>query len=711
VIPADRLSSEQRSAVDASFDRCVAICGAPGTGKTTALLARAERARSLGNGSGVLLFPNSDRFDEYAVHVLALAECAVAIVDDVEAEATFEDACAPLFAMNWEEIVTEQLDPEVPGLRSPGRFLESAFRLIRKLRDARIGAQDFLSSALSGATEFYAKPPNFADPALLLSVNDTDRDALAVTTDELRRQYRREVDLAKILAKLYARYTELLTETGRMTGRDAIDAALERLRSDPDLARRLRIERPFAFVDDAEKLTAGELQLLQAVFGSNLEGVTLCGDAPAAADGPRFELHEQHRSPAAIEIACRRLITGEPLANAGAAPALSLFRATSPREEALFIAARVRAWLDAGTPANQIAVLFRSVSAVEIYETALLDLDVPVVVAGDVNLFAERRALDAIALLWNAYDPFRHDWLLRTLGNPAWGLSDASLATLCGEPSNPQTPLFVLDDEPAPTVRVGRWDPKRDLRLGWNVVRGDRDDDLPPDARLRVERFRTMRQGWLDAMHDWPFERFARAVWREGLAAEGAPGSARAKAQQVVLRRLLARLQTFLSEAPDRTVGDALEYAGRRASSDLESCEDPGDDASVRIASVEAVRGREFERVAIADVRAGAFPRWYVPDAFLFSPRYGMIPKENAGEARAARTAKFAYYMARNKVREKYNARERRAFVYALRRARGEVLVTASQPPTRGVAAPEFFEELRKAHLPGTRELERTEAS
>ena len=37
------------------------------------------------------------------------------------------------------------------------------------------------------------------------------------------------------------------------------------------------------------------------------------------------------------------------------------------------------------------------------------------------------------------------------------------------------------------------------------------------------------------------------------------------------------------------------------------------------------------------------FRRYYVPDAFLFSPNYGMIPKENVGDARAARTAKFTY--------------------------------------------------------------------
>jgi hypothetical protein len=72
-----------------------------------------------------------------------------------------------------------------------------------------------------------------------------------------------------------------------------------------------------------------------------------------------------------------------------------------------------------------------------------------------------------------------------------------------------------------------------------------------------------------------------------------------------------------------------------------------------------------------------------------------MIPKENAGEARSARTAKFSYYTFRAKLVQRYNEKERRAFKYALRRAREIALVTASGMPTRGITAPEFLEELR----------------
>jgi DNA helicase II / ATP-dependent DNA helicase PcrA len=698
------LSAEQRSAVDAPSDSCFAITGAAGTGKSTALDERIARGRALYPSAQALVIPSPSRLDEYAIELLQAGGIEATLIDDVEAALLFASTCASLFTLEWEEFAQNQLDPEIPGLRSPERFLESAFRLIRRLRDADIDPEFFMARSLRGATEFYAKPPNFADPALLAATKDSYHDSLDVTGEELERQYRREIDLAKILTKLYQGYVELVESSGRMTGRDAVIAARNHLRDNASLAAQLRERHRFAFIDDAENLTSGELHLLAAIFGESLAGVTLCGDASSAISttrkvdpeltfalaASRIELREQYRSPFALRLAGGRITKTLP-----ANSALELHRAGTPREEAVFIAERVAAWLDEGTPPEEIAVLFRSVRDVELYEKALLDRNIPVLSVGDANLFTDRRVLDALALIWNVYDPFRHDWILRTLGNPAFGLADASLAILCAEPPDLQRPLFALDDEPAPTTRASRWDPKRDLRLGWNVIRGDQDGALTEDARGRVRRFRRLREEWVSAMHALPFEEFARTVWREGLAREGPADSARARAQQLVLQRLLTRLGAFLAQEPDATTLDVLEYAQRRTQSDLETCEGEMKGRFVRLSSICAARGLEFDRVVVASVRAGSFPLWHSPDAFLFSPRLGMVPKENAGDARASRTAKFSYYTFRAKLRERYNAQERRALMYALRRARKSVLVTASGPPTKGTTAPEFLEELR----------------
>ena len=628
-----------------------------------------------------------EQLSRLAFEVLEMNGTPVRQIDDVEAEAHFAECSQDLLTLEWEELIAGTIDPEIPGLRSPARFLESAFRLIRKLADAAISPQTFLDTALSGGTHFYAKPPNFAHPELILATKEQYRDSLDVTNGELQRQYRREVDLAKVLAKLYSSYEESVRSRREMTGRDAMLAAADALKSN-----KLRIavsnRYPQTIVDDAQEATPAMRKMLEGIYGPDLSGVIVAGDPDAATSTFRG---------ARADSLLSAIKDGRKLSpDNGKRAAIETHRAKNQTDEAEFVAAAVRAKLEAGVPASEIALIFRSVSDVHIYEDALIDRDIPVAVSGDVNIFADRRALDALALLWNVWDPYRHDYLLRTLGGRALGLSDASLAALCAEPPDAQEPLIAFDPEPAPTERAKRFDPRRDLRLGWNVIRGTADTGLEPTARERLREFRAKRTHWLELLNSDSLDVFIETVWREGLARDGAPDSARALAQQLVLRRLFDRLMGYAQAHPDASLGDILTYAQVRSETTLEACEASRDPRYVNILDIDRARGRNFDFVIIPDARAGSFPRWYVPDAFLFSPKLGMIPKENVGDARAARTAKFTYYVHRAKTNKAYNDEERRAFLYAMARARSSVLITASGKATRGVTAPEFLEEYRK---------------
>ena len=702
------MEERRRLAIESTFESPLAITGAAGTGKTTALLARIERFAREYPSAPYRYLRHPAELADIALECLTASGRSVELIDDVEARAAFEHLALPLLELEWEEIVSGRVDPEVPGLRSPERFLDSAFRLIRKLRDAAIDAAAFLDGSLAAATAFYANPPNFASPELILATKDTYRDSLDVDGPELQRQYRREVDLVKVLAQLYAAYERHLETAPRITARDAILAAtaLRGIRSSQTL-----------FIDEAQEGTAAHRALLEALLGRGLRGLTLAGD-PGSATGTfrgarpermfegiaAIELREQFRSQPGIEIACRQLAgSPEKTGAGGIEESVVLYRPKTQHDEARYIAEVVRAAIDAGTPPHAIALVFRSTCDVHGYEAALERRDVPVAVYGDVNPYADRRALDALALLWNLWDPFAHDWMLRTLGGRRLALSDLTLAKLCAEPPDNQTALFAFDAEPAPTTRSGRWDPKRDLRLGWNVTRGDVDASLGEEARARLEEFRRQRQAWVAEMPGLSLDALARRVWNDALAADGPPGSARALSQQFVLQRLLRRLVSAARANPQATLGDLLTGAQERSESELESAYDEIAPGLVPLLNIDAARGKSFEIAIVPDARAGSFPRWYVPDSFIWSPKLGMIPKDNAGDARAARTAKFSYYMHRAKVRDAYNAEERRAFIYALRRARARVYVTAYDRATRGLTAPEFYEELRAAKLPGTR--------
>ena len=707
----------------------VFITGPAGSGKTSELLRRAREAAANGPIALITTAPwNVERLraalNAPGARVCALQDLALdliagaEIVDDVRAAELFEESAQPLFSLSWVEFLETDLDFEIPGLRAPQRFAEAAFRLFRKLRDALITPEAFLESALRGATQFYAKPPNLAGADLLHYTKDTYRDSLDADAAELNRQYKHEIDLARILSRLYRAYLDHPVRAGCLTARDAVAYALERLAKDDAPARELRASLPLAFVDDAQEMTVGEVTFLQAVYGEKLDGVTLTYDRDSvtsafrgarpdrvfAIEGERVALETQHRSPYAIEVAARHLLAvpGAPPLSGDVRVGLQLFRATTQAAEAQFAADYVVDLLQGGVPQDEIALIFRNVDSVHVYRDALLARNVPVQVCGDVNLFGDAAAQDALAVLWTVYDPYRHDYLLRVLQGGVLNLSDATVQTLCSEPRDTQTVLF--NDVPgAEETRSGRWDAKRDVRLGLNVLRGDRDSDLPSVARERLEQFRAIREQWLAYLRNAPLDAAVRRIWREGLAAD--QPVVRAAYQQQTLERIERRVCEFAQRHPDASLGEFLEYAEGRMHSSFEGSEFQERSGSVRMLSIDAARGRTFDYVLLPNVRAGSFPRWYVPDSFLYSPSLGMIAKENVGEAASSRTAKFTYYMWRTKAREAYNQEERRAFVYALRRARVSAVVTASGRATRGVSAPEFLAELQAARLPGVQDL------
>jgi len=71
-----------------------------------------------------------------------------------------------------------------------------------------------------------------------------------------------------------------------------------------------------------------------------------------------------------------------------------------------------------------------------------------------------------------------------------------------------------------------------------------------------------------------------------------------------------------------------------------------------------------------------------------------MIPKECAGDAPAARTAKYTWYEHEAKPRSAYVREQRRLFAAACGRADVSVTISASGKATRGVAAPQLAAEV-----------------
>jgi superfamily I DNA/RNA helicase len=629
------------------------------------------------------------------------------VVDSLDAEEIFERAAAPLFSAEWSDWLGTDVDPEIAGLRTPARFADAALRLIRKLRDSGIDDTEFLAVAQRGATTFYANPPNLASPVLLSATKDEHRASLAVGASELDRQRKRELDLAKILARLYRAYVDELVRRGCLTASDALTEATRLLENNPAIVRALRRRLRVAFIDDAQDLSAAALRFVRALFGDALDGVAVAGDLDAATQtftGARPErifgraattvvlgartLHPQ------IAAVMRGVIDADPARPVPQGDAVHVLRAADRAAEVNEVADRVVHLLRGGTPPARIAVVHRALRTLADYDDALTARDVPVALAGDPALFERAGVRDALALLWTAIDPFHHVWTLRTLQTPMLRLSDASIAILCGEPASPQPALFTMPEGEADGDR--RWDRKRDLRLGTNVLTGERDADLSDVARERLTGFRTRRARWCAWLRATDVETAARAIVTDGglLLPRTGETAACGRLRATLIERLMALIGAYAARHPFDDLAAALAYCERLAAAERgPELVDERDDAVV-VASVERILERRFDHVFVVDARAGSFPPYYVPDAFLFSTTYGMIPKESAGDAVAARTAKFTWYEHHAKPRAAYVREQRRLFAAALGRADVSVTVAASGRPTRGVAAPELASEI-----------------
>ncbi len=712
---------------DALAQRYVALLAAEGVAPEATLIASShpDGARALAERIAARLDAPSAAalasapfagitLDRLALAIVADGALAGGLAPDLvllepgEAEEIFERAAAPLFSADWAEYLGADVDPEISGLRAPDRFAAAVLRLIAKLRDAGIGPQTLLTQSLRGAANFYAKPPNFAEPSLLFATRDEYRTSLLVKPDELERQHRREIDLAKIVAKLYRSYLDELVRHGSLTAIDGVAEATRLLGEQPTLGTAYRERLAFAVVDDAHDLRSGEVKLLQAIFGGKLRGVTFAGNAQSgihAFAGARPEatfklasttiaLPPGTRVPAAIVAAAHAIAGGAAPPEKIAPDAVYVQRTPDRAREIAFVASGVASLIAGGTPASRIAVVHRTARCLAAYEDALVDAGAPVAPHGDIDLLSRPEVGDALAAMWTAVDPYRHAWLLRMLELPMLALGDATLGVLCGEPAHPQAMLFP---QPA-TEPEGdrRWDRRRDVRLAMNVLRGERDSDLTPLARERIVAFRARRAGWAAHARD-AGTAAARAIVTDAGLYAARPGEtpARAARRAFLVDALLERIERVGARRPGAALEDALTMLERIAAAESGPVVTAPDGTGVFTGSIDRIGPRRFDHVFVVDARAGSFPPYYVPDAFLFSPTYGMIPKDAAGDAPAGRTAKFTWYQHQAKLKESYAREHRKMLALAMQRADVRVTVSASGKATRGISAPELAAELQ----------------
>ncbi len=389
------LDPEQRTAVTAPAGPVCILAGA-GTGKTRAITHRIAYRTLTGEIS-----PR---------HILAVTFTARAAAE-MRSRLT-ELGAAGVQARTFHAAALRQVRYFAPRLlegRAMPELLESKARMVglaaarAGVRADRTGARD-LASEIEWAKSSLVEPGDYP-----------------VAATKARREP--PFEPAKV-AEVFAAYESLKRRQGVIDFEDMLRAAVWGIEEHPDVAEQIRSQYRHFVVDEYQDVNPLQQRLLEAWLGGR-DDLTVVGDASqtiysftGATSSYLIDFPRQRREAVVVRLVRDYRSTPQVvgLANAvirqargnearlrlelvgqrppGAEPELKIF----PDEagEAAAVARRCRDLIASGTPASEIAVLFRTNAQSEAYEKALAETEVPYVVRGAERFFERPEVRQAV---------------------------------------------------------------------------------------------------------------------------------------------------------------------------------------------------------------------------------------------------------------------------------------------------------------------------
>ncbi|MGC4894136.1 ATP-dependent DNA helicase UvrD2 [Micromonospora sp. DT31] len=392
------LDPDQRAAVTAPAGPVCILAGA-GTGKTRAVTSRIAYRALTG--------------DIAARHVLAVTFTARAAA---EMRARLTTLGVPgVQARTFHAAALRQVRYFAPRLlagRAMPELLDSKVRVVTLaaakvgLRTDRAAARD-LAAEIEWAKSSLVEPGEYA-VAAAKALRDTPYEPARV-------------------AEVFSAYERLKRGNGVIDFEDMLRAAVWGIEEHPDVAEQVRNQYRHLVVDEYQDVNPLQQRLLDAWLGGR-DDLTVVGDASqtiysftGATSAYLVDFPRQHRGATVVRLVRDYRSTPQVvgLANAvisqargaearlrlelhgqrppGPEPELRIF--TDEPAEANAVAARCRALVAAGTPAREIAVLFRTNAQSEAYEKALSEAEVPYVLQGAERFFDRPEVRQAMIAL------------------------------------------------------------------------------------------------------------------------------------------------------------------------------------------------------------------------------------------------------------------------------------------------------------------------
>ncbi|HZO35347.1 MAG TPA: ATP-dependent DNA helicase [Solirubrobacteraceae bacterium] len=595
------LTPDQRRAVTHSHGTLLVIGGA-GSGKTTVL---ARRFAWLAAG---------DVLPEAVLAIAGSETAADGLRADVESALeggyeelaifTMERLCERLLR---DEAIEAGLDPFVVTL-TPA---ERTAMLLERIDELTLRSHDLRGSPSALLRSVVARIDRLKEEAVSAADYDAWARAIPEDDDASRTRAAREREFAG----LYLDHERMVAAAGALDHGDLLLRALALLRERPDVRARVAARWRHVLVDDYQDLSFAQTMLVALLCAEHSQ-LTVCGDddqairrfrgaaaknlRELAADRPdatEVRLEQSFRCPPSVVVAATAVIApnGGRIAkrlegrDGAGDETVAFWRCTNEHAQAQAVAAEAERLVRAGTPAERIAVLVRSVrNESRPIAAALEERGVRYRIEGAAAFYGRAEVRDVLAWLRLLVDPSDASAVVRALARPPTELRAADLARC---------------------IQIAR---RRKLDMISALHAATESPQLPPEAREKIAAFLTLQRqasGALDTSRPDLFVH--RLIERLGLRRQQLFA---AQADVVERLRALSRLSEiagdFVQRRPHATARElarsltAVAEAGIGDDDDLAG-ERPG---AIRVLAMDAVAGLEFDHVFVLGMLAARMP-------------------------------------------------------------------------------------------------------
>jgi DNA helicase-2/ATP-dependent DNA helicase PcrA len=393
----------------------------------------------------------------------------------------------------------------------------------------------------------------------------------------------------KLVIPVWQRYSEELAREKAFDFDDLLLSTLLFLKKHPNILSQYQNRWSHIHVDEYQDTNTVQYELTRLLAGAH-KNICVVGDHDQCiytwrsadmrnlsyfeqdfADVKVVTLEENYRSTQTILTAANRAISQNEIrkeknlfTNANDGEPLEVYTAASETDEAQWVAARAQELIDAGTPANEIAILFRANFQSRALEEGFLNAHVPYQVLG-VRFFERKEVKDILSYITASLNPDSMTAISRIINVPARGIGKTTLL---------------------------------------KIVTGQ-EHSLPAKMKEKISKFHELLSRIADYAHTHKPSEVVKFVLKEsGIEHELMHGTDDDHERLANIKELATLAVRYDSLSLDEGLHSFLENATLASDQDALRA----DEETVKLMTIHAAKGLEFEHVFITGLEEGLFP-------------------------------------------------------------------------------------------------------